>query len=67
MNILAGQNIPHFKGDILGHASGSIQFLYNMSGPKYKQNNMGHKISRHYNVQYIKFLKSDPIFICSSE
>ena len=39
-------NISHVKIDILWHVSSSTPFLYNIREPKYKQNYMGHQISR---------------------
>ena len=59
MAILEGWDIFHFEGDILRHVSSSTSFLYNIKEPKYKENNIGHQISRHKIVQYIDFFKSD--------
>ena len=42
-----------------GHKTSSNPFLYNISGPRYKENNMGHQILRHQIAQQIEFLKSD--------
>ena len=59
MPILKVWNISNFKSDILMHVSSSTPFLYNKREPKYKENNIGHQISKHKIVQYLKCLKSD--------
>ena len=48
MNILEGWEISHFKDDILRHVSCSNPFLYKITEPKNKQNDMRHEILRLY-------------------
>ena len=59
MNISEGWDISHFKGDILRRVLSSNPFPYNIREPKYKQNNMEHKISKHYIVKYLTIFISD--------
>ena len=47
MNISEGWDISQFKGHILRRVLSSNPFPYNIREPKYKQNNMEHKISKH--------------------
>ena len=52
MNILEGLEIFYFKGDILKPVSCSNPFLYNITEPKNKLNDMGHENSRLSNFQF---------------
>ena len=54
ITILVALDISHFKGDILRNVSSSNPFLYNRREPKYKQNNIGHQISRHFRLSNVK-------------
>ena len=58
MNILEGLEIFYFKGDILKPVSCSNPFLYNITEPKNKLNDMGHENSRLSNFQFFFTLSS---------
>ena len=59
MNILGGWDQFNLKGDTLRRASSSSSFLYNIKELKYKQNKMGHQISKKLDFQISIFLRSD--------